>query len=90
MQYEYRNILKEPPAFEELQTLASMAGMEVAQLLNPKSKGFKDKGLKLENISSPETGEIIAENPRIMYRPLLTDGEKLVVGFKPEEMEKLF
>ncbi len=89
MEYEYRNILKEPPSFEELQKLASMGGMEVVHLLNPKSKGFKDKGLKLENISSTEAGEIISENPRIMCRPLLTDGEKLVVDFKPEEMEKL-
>lgn len=89
MEYEYRDILKNPPALEELQVLAALGGMEVFDLLNIKSKAFKDLGIDLKNIASREAGELMVSNPRVMYRPLLTDGKKLVLGFKPEEMEKL-
>jgi len=87
--YQYRNILKEPPNIEELEELASLGGMEVSELLNPKSKAFKNTGADLEKITSQEAGNIIFENSRAMHRPLFTDGKALVVGFKPEEMEKL-
>ncbi len=81
--------MKEPPDIEELKQLASLGRLELLDLLNPGSKAFKDKKLDYKKITSLEAGELITENPRIMYRPLLTDGEHLVVGFKPEEMEKL-
>ncbi len=58
-------------------------------MLNPKSKAFKNTGADLEKITPQEAGKIILENSRTMYRPLFTDGKTLVVGFKPEEMEKL-
>jgi len=57
--------------------------------LNPKSKAFKDTGADPEKVTSSEAGRIIAENPRAMQRPLFTDGNSLVRGFEPEEMEKL-
>lgn len=63
--------------------------MEITDLLNPKSKAFKDLKLQLDNTSPEEASQLVAQNPRIMYRPLLTDGERLVIGFKPEEMAKL-
>lgn len=58
-------------------------------LLNPGSKAFKEKGLDINKVNSKEAGELIFRNPRMMCRPLLTDGQNLVVGFKPDEMEKL-
>jgi len=72
-----------------LEQLASRGGMEILDLLNPKSKAFKDTKKDLAALTSPEAAELINGNPRMMYRPLLTDGEKLAVGFNPEEMEKL-
>ena len=89
MEYQYCDILKEPPDLEELNKLAALANIDVKDLINPKSKVFKDTGASLENITSTEAAKIIIDNPRTMYRPLLTDGKALVVGFKPEEMESL-
>jgi arsenate reductase-like glutaredoxin family protein len=43
----------------------------------------------LQKLSPREAGELISANPRRMYRPILTNGRDLVLGFKPAEMEKL-
>ncbi|EEG76563.1 arsenate reductase and related [Dethiobacter alkaliphilus AHT 1] len=89
MEFTYRNILKEPPTAQELEELAKRAGLQVNELINPKSKAFKDVGKDAEAVSPQEAKELISANPRIMYRPLLTDGKRLTMGFKPEEMEAL-
>jgi len=50
--------------------------------LNPGSKGFRDLKLDMNNISDPDAVRLIGEKPKIMRRPLLSDGKKLVLGFK--------
>lgn len=67
----------------ELGELASRGGLTVKDLLNPKSSGFKVLGLDLGKIDDAEAARLINEHPKIMRRPLLTDGEKLAVGFDP-------
>lgn len=89
MEYEYRHILKDPLTLEEMQDLASLGGMKVRDLVNRRSTVFKKMGVDPEAMTSEQAGELILENPQIMYRPLFTDGISLVVGFKPEEMERL-
>ncbi len=64
--------------------LASLGQISVREMLNPKSAGFKKMGLALDRINNREAARLIEENPRIMRRPLLSDGKGLVVGFDPE------
>ncbi len=59
--------------------------MTVKDLLNPKSSGFKSLGLDLEKLSDGEAARLINEHPKIMRRPLLSDGKKLAAGFKAED-----
>ena len=81
--------MKEPPGLEELEELAALGVMDVKSLLNPRSKVLRESGLDPEKISPRETAELVGRNPRVLYRPLLTDGTDLVLGFHPEKMEKL-
>ncbi len=69
---------------DELRELASFGKLNTTDLLNPGSKGFKELGLALENISEQEAADLIYKHPKIMRRPLLTDGNSLVVGFNPD------
>ena len=89
MEFEYRDILKEPLNKDELDKLASIAGLAVKDLLNPKSTGFKNLGLELDKIRDSEAAALIGEHPKIMRRPLLTDGEALVLGFDEDEYARL-
>ncbi len=89
MAYVYRNILKEPPTEAELLHLAKLGGLSVAELINPKSKALKNLDVAPESLSDTEAARLLQEQPQIMFRPLFTDGEKLVVGFKPEQLEAL-
>jgi regulatory protein spx len=87
--YEYRDILKEPLAGDELAELAARGGITVKELLNPKSTGFKELKLVLDKIDDLEAARLIQEYPKIMRRPLLSDGKKLAVGFDPDQFAAL-
>ncbi|OPL10991.1 MAG: hypothetical protein AVO34_02510 [Firmicutes bacterium ML8_F2] len=58
-------------------------------MLNPKSAGFKNLHLAADKINDQEAARLIKENPRIMRRPLFTDGKTLVIGFDPEGYAKI-
>ncbi|UNC91613.1 hypothetical protein HUE98_05625 [Candidatus Contubernalis alkalaceticus] len=89
MDFEYRNILKAPLSEEELLGLANLGGISIVDLINKKSKGFKDLKIDPLKISINEAVNIIMENPRTMIRPLFSDGSSIVTGFKEKEVEVL-
>lgn len=59
------------------------------ELLNKRSKTYRDLKINAKDLSENEMAEILSAHPKAMFRPLLTDGEKLVIGFKPEQMEAM-
>ncbi len=89
IKFEYRNILKAPLSEDELLALAALGGVSIEDLINTKSKGFKDLKLDPSKISNKEAVNILMENPRTMIRPLFSDGSGLVTGFKEKEVEVL-
>ncbi len=89
VEHEYRDILKEPPDQEELAKLAALRDTTVVGLLNPRSAGLKSLEVDLRSMDEAQAAKIIKGNPKTMFRPLLTDGKTLIVGFKPKEYEKL-
>jgi arsenate reductase-like glutaredoxin family protein len=83
------DIVKIPPTAADLFELAGLGGISVKDLVNPKSRTYREVGVDASNFSESEAAAYLAANPKDMYRPLLTDGINLVVGFEPEKMETL-
>ncbi len=65
--------------------MATRGGTSIKDLLNPGSKGFKELKLDLDGMTEQKAVDLIKKNPKVMRRPLLTDGIKLAIGFNPEE-----
>jgi len=83
------DILKKPPTAAELFELAGLGGISVKDLVNPKSRTYREVGIDASNFTEREAAAYLAANPKAMHRPLLTDGKNLAVGFEPEIMEKI-
>ncbi len=89
MAFNYRHIIKEPLGEEELITLAAQGGIPVADLINKKSKALKKLDVDVSELSEEAAVKLLGQEPRIMHRPLFSDGNKLVVGFNAEQVEEL-
>lgn len=83
--------LKTPIAADELNRLLKQLKMEPKDLARKSEDRYVD--LELET-SPPKTRKewvkLLADNPVLIERPIVTDGERTVLGRPPENVDRLF
>jgi arsenate reductase len=85
VEFEVVRYLDEPPTVEELDRLCSMLGVEPLAIVRTKDRVFRELGLSVaDERSRGEWLEILAAHPRLLERPIVSDGERAVIG-RPTE-----
>lgn len=89
--YESRPIVEENPSSEELKAWIPKSGLPVRKFFNTCGVAYKEMQLKdkLPSMSEDEQIELLSGNGKLVKRPLLIGSDKVLVGFKVEEWEKL-
>lgn len=77
--------MKNPLQLAELQKLAQEGGLSIKDLVNTKSQAYKKIQPDLSNMNEAAVFDLISANPRILIRPMLSDGKRLLLRFKDEE-----
>lgn len=83
-----RDILTHPWSAAEL--LPFFYRMAVPDWINRSAPRIKKGEIDLEGLQPKEALELLLEDPLLIRRPLLRQGEKHLVGFEPERVEALF
>jgi len=85
--YEAVHIVENPPSKQELEKLYKQSELPLKKFFNTSGQKYRELGLKdkVSSASEDELLEILASDGMLIKRPLLTDGQKLTVGFKEEE-----
>ncbi|MHC4877996.1 MAG: arsenate reductase (glutaredoxin) [Planctomycetota bacterium] len=81
--------LKEPPSAEELDAIAKKLGIQPGELFRRKEALFKELNLAGKELSRDEALNILAENPKLIERPIVVKGRKAVLGRPPENVNEL-
>jgi Spx/MgsR family transcriptional regulator len=76
-----RDLFKEPLDADEIRRLAALVPDGVRGLLSIRSPQVKALGLDRRQVSDRELVALMAKEPRLLRRPLLHDGRRLLVGF---------
>lgn len=74
---------------DELRALAKIAEVTVKELVNPKSQAYKKLQPDLAAMDEKEVIELIDSEPRILKRPVLSDGKRMVSGFSEAAFQTL-
>ena len=87
--YIERHIAEENPSAAELVAWHRASGLPLKKFFNTSGMLYKELNLKdrLPDMSEAEQYELLASNGMLVKRPLLIDGEKILVGFKETEWE---
>ena len=80
--------LKDVPNEEELKSIIKLLGIAPDQLLRKNEAIFKEK-FKGKSYTDEEWIKIMIENPKLIERPIVIDGEKAVLGRPPENVLSL-
>jgi len=88
--YNEIHIVEHPPSKTVLRDLYQKSGLELKKFFNTSGQKYRELGMKdkLKTATEDELLDILASDGMLIKRPLLTDGEKVTVGFKEDEYEK--
>ena len=84
------HIAENPPSKDELKKLHEKSGLELKKFFNTSGQKYRQLGLKekVKAMSEEDIYELLSSDGMLIKRPIVTDGEKVTVGFKEEEFEK--
>lgn len=54
--------------------------------LNSRNALYRERGMKENPPSRSEALRLMAENPNLIKRPIVVDGERIVLGFDPDAL----
>ncbi|MCR4950747.1 MAG: arsenate reductase family protein [Solobacterium sp.] len=88
--YELRDITLEKPTEKELRSWQKKSGTDVRKMFNTSGRLYREMNLKekLKTMSEDEMFALLATDGMLVKRPVLTDRNKVVIGFKAENYEK--
>jgi arsenate reductase (glutaredoxin) len=88
--YQVIHIVENPPSRDELEQLHKKSGLELKKFFNTSGQKYRELGLKdkMKTASEEELLDLLASDGMLIKRPLLTNGEKVTVGFSDDAFEK--
>lgn len=85
------HIVEQTPSKEQILAWMEQSGLEVKRFFNTSGKVYKEMALKdkVGGMSKEEAAELLSQNGMLIKRPLLIDGQNVLVGFKEAEYMEL-
>ncbi|MAU15787.1 MAG: arsenate reductase (glutaredoxin) [Muricauda sp.] len=87
-EFEIIRYLEDVPSKEELKTLIDYLGIAPMDLVRKNEAVWKEK-FKGKAMSDDEVISAMVENPKLIERPIVVNGEKAVLGRPPENISKV-
>ena len=91
LEYEQRDIKHDNPTPAELAEWHAKSGLELKKFFNTSGLLYKSMGLKekLPEMTKSDMLELLSTDGMLVKRPLLVTDERVLVGFREPEWEKL-
>ena len=87
-EFEIVEYLKDLLSISELEIIIEKLGITPVELVRKNELIWKEN-YKGKNLSDKEIVQAMIENPKIMERPIVVNGEKAVLGRPPENVLKI-
>lgn len=86
------NLREQAPSKEELALYHKLSGLELKKFFNTSGKVYRELDLKnkQKELSNDDIYQLLADNPMLIKRPLVVNGEYVRTGFIESEYEDTF
>lgn len=90
LSYQEIHIVENPPTRAELEGFYKKSGLSLNKFFNTSGQKYRELGLKekIKTASEEELLDLLAGDGMLIKRPILTDGQRITVGFNEENFEK--
>lgn len=85
-QVTMHDLFEQAPSAEVVRDWLTKSGLEIEKLFNTSGELYKELKLKdrVKAMTVEEKVELLASHGRLVKRPIVTDGNRVTVGFKAE------
>ncbi len=89
--FEERNIKTENPSYEELKAWQEKSGLPLKKFFNTSGMRYRELELKdrLPGMTEEEQLRLLASDGMLVKRPILVQGDAVLLGFREKEWENL-
>lgn len=86
LEYKMIHIVEEPPSKNQIQDIISKSELPMKKFFNTSGMKYRELGLKdkVKSASEDEMLEWLASDGMLLKRPIVTDGDKVTVGFNED------
>jgi len=88
--FKEKNIFAMRLTREEIFDVLKLSENGFEDIISERSKIVKESNVDFEAMSINELADYIIEHPTMLRRPIITDGEKLLVGYNEDEIRMFF
>lgn len=75
-----------PPSANKMKQLLAMLDMQPEQIMRKGEAIYKELGLKEASLNKTELIKTLVENPKLIERPIVVNGDKAALGRPPENV----
>lgn len=84
-----RHIFRETPSFEEMLNILSKTTEGFDEILATRSQTFKELNVDVNELSISELIQLVQQEPKLLRRPIIVSGKKLIVGYNESALTNL-
>lgn len=90
IEYNYRLIKEENPSFDELKEWKENSGLPISKFFNTSGLLYRSLNMKekVKTLTENELLAILASDGMMVKRPILLQGDTVLIGFKEEEWKE--
>ena len=89
-EFQLIDIVKEPPLFNYLNLALEQYSDDKKRIFNTRGKAFKTLNLDIYGLSMEEIIQLLLSDGKLIKRPFLIFGEKIILGFNEDEYSNHF
>ncbi len=84
--YDLVDVVENPPDVETIRRWVEQSGLDVRRFFNTSGQMYRQLGLKdkLPHMDAEEMIELLASDGKLLKRPIVTDGQRVTVGFSED------
>ncbi|RAJ96463.1 arsenate reductase (glutaredoxin) [Aliidiomarina maris] len=81
--------LKQPPSAAQIEAICDKLGVSPETIVRKKEAEFKALGLHEQNLTAKQWCQVLADNPKLIERPIVIKGDNARIGRPPEAVLEL-
>lgn len=92
IEYTMKHIVEETPTKEEILLFFKLTDEPARRFFNTSGRVYRDLNMKdkIDDATEDEMAAFLASDGMLIRRPIVTDGQKVTIGFKADTYEQFW